>query len=132
MEVLDRSPPRKSPRDARLRGKVRIRRHNVGPESPTGPAKAALMDSRKSATATAQLTTLRCNLKRCAAKLRRGEELSDNERAIVLSGLSRAIADVEWRLKLRNNTGRPRSDKPRCECGKMTATRAKTHRHKCA
>lgn len=31
----------------------------------------------------------------------------------------------------RDGAGRPRSNKPRCACGLMTATRAEANRHRC-
>jgi len=34
-------------------------------------------------------------------------------------------------LRKTQGGGRPRSDKPRCPCGAMTAKRAATRRHKC-
>jgi hypothetical protein len=50
--------------------------------------------------------------------------------AAILTAAPEAIKSA-WGSFMGRRGGRPRSDAPRCACGKMTSKRAEARRHKC-
>jgi hypothetical protein len=62
------------------------------------------------------------------------ERFPDQEAARIkdLSAKRRAASLARETFAGGRNGGRPRSKKPRCPCGKMTARRANARRHVCA